>query len=503
MSVLKKLAGETALYGLPSIVGRSIYFLLVSLHTFAFNAEESGIQVTLFTCVAFLQIVYTFGMETAFFRFASRANFREYYNLTFSAVLTVSGVFSLLFILFASPIASLIGYPGREWYIIIMAVVVAIDGIVAIPFARLRLQRRPRLFAFVRMSNILVNVLLNVFFLLFCRDIYLGKYLTFLQPVINLIYYPSFSIGYVFLSNLIANLVFIPLLWNLLRDVRFRINWQAFRPVWLYGYPILIMGLAGTANQLFDRLTLKTFLPEGFYPGRSSEAALGIYGTCYKLSILMNVVVQAFRYAAEPFFFSQSTDKNAPATFALVMKWFIIACCVLWLGISINLDWIAPLFLRRPEYREGLEVVPFLLLGNLLLGVYYNLSAWFKLTDRTHYGTWLTFLGAGVNILLNMLLIPVIGYMGCAVAFLLSCAAMTVACYLLGNKYYPVPYSVTSAAAYVGSAAMVILLVSQFTFTNPWLTAAFHVAVTLTYIAAVLYAEKIPVGRMLSLSSRK
>jgi O-antigen/teichoic acid export membrane protein len=503
MSVLKKLAGDTALYGLPSIVGRSIYFLLVSLHTYAFTPTESGIQTKLFTYVAFLQVVYTFGMETSFFRFATRDNFKGYYNLIFSAVFLVSGAFSVIFIVFSTPIASFMGYPGHERYISIMALVVALDGIVSIPFARLRLERRPRRFAFIRLTNILLNVFLNIFFLWFCHGIYNGKFLTFLQPVINLIYYPSFGVGYVFLANLIANLAFLPLMWDLFRDFRFKINWQAFKPVWQYGYPILIIGIAGMANQMFDRLTLESFLPEGFYPGRTSKEALGIYGQCYKLSVLMNVVVQAFRYSAEPFFFSQSADKNAPGTFALVMKWFVIACAVLWLGISVNLDWIAPLFLRRPEYLEGLAVVPVLLLGNLLLGVYYNLSVWFKLTDRTYYGTWLTFLGAGVNIILNILLIPFIGYMGCAVAFLLSCAAMTVACYLLGNKYFPVPYSVPSAAGYVLSAAVIIWLASVVTFANAWLTMAFHVVITLTYLAAIVYVEKIPIGRLRAMVSRK
>lgn len=503
MSVLKRLAGETALYGLPSIVGRSIYFLLVSLHTVAFTAEESGIQIKLFTYVAFLQIVYTFGMETSFFRFASRDNFKSYYNLIFSAVISVSVLFSLIFILFATPIANLIGYPGQEQYIVIMAIVVALDGIVSIPFARLRLERRPRRFAFVRMVNILLNVFLNVFFLWFCRNIYQENFLAFLKPAISYIYYPSFKIGYVFLANLIANVAFIPLLWDLFRDFKFKFSWKSFHPVWAYGYPILIMGLAGTSNQLFDRLTFDSFLPKGFYPGHSSQAALGIYGSCYKLSIFMNVVIQAFRYSAEPFFFSQSTDKNAPGTFALIMKWFIIACCILWVGISINLDWISPLFLRRPEYREGLAVVPFLLLGNLLLGVYYNLSVWFKLTDKTYYGTWLTFMGAGVNIILNIVLIPYIGYMGCALAFLLSCAAMTVASYLLGNKYFPVPYSIFSAGAYLTGAALLILVVPLITFSSEWIGALFHLFVTFTFIVAVIYFEKIPLGRITSAANKK
>ncbi|MCU0354032.1 MAG: lipopolysaccharide biosynthesis protein [Cytophagales bacterium] len=496
MSILKKLASEAALYGLPSIVGRSVYFLLVALHTRAFAPAESGVQAELFAYVAFLQVVYTFGMETSFFRFASRDNSKQYYNLILSAVIAVSGAFTLFFVLFATPLINLLGYPGRESYLIMLALVVALDGIVAIPFARLRLERKPRRFAFVRMANILLNVLLNVFFLLFCRDIHAGRYLTFLQPVVNVIYKPEFGVGYIFLANLIANLAFIPLLWDLFSDFRFRFDAAAFRPVWLYGYPILIMGLAGVANQMFDRLTLKALLPDGFYPGRSSEAALGIYASCYKLSVLMNVVVQAFRYAAEPFFFSQAADKNAPGTFALVMKWFIIACCVLWVGISLNLDWLAPMFLRQPAYLEGLAVVPVLLLGNLLLGVYYNLTVWFKLTDRTRYGTWLTFLGAGVNILLNIMLIPVIGYMGCAVAFLLSCAAMTVACYLLGNKYLPVPYSLRSAGFYVGSAAVLVFGLGGVSVGSPLTTAFFQMAVVVAYVAAVVYFEKVPIAKL-------
>ncbi len=496
MSILKKLAGETALYGLPTIAGRAIYFLLVSVHTIAFTESETSIQVELFSYVAFLQVLYTFGMETSFFRFASRDDFKTYYNLIFSAVISVSLGFTLLFILLATPITQALDYPGKESYIIMLALVVAIDGLVAIPFARLRIQRRPRRFAFVRMVNILLNVLLNVFFLIFCKDIYEGKYLSFLQPVIQWIYYPSFNVGYVFLANLLANLALLPLLWDLFRDFRFYLSQKLFGPVWKYGYPILIMGLAGTITIMFDRLTLKWLLPEGFYPGRTSKEALGIYGTCYKLAILMNVVIQAFRYAAEPFFFSQSSDKNAPTTFALVMKWFVIACCLIWVTISVNLNWISPLFLRRPGFREGLAVVPYLLLGNLFLGVYYNLTVWFKLTDRTYYGTWLTFLGAGVNIILNILLIPFIGYMGCAIAFMLSCAAMMVACYMLGQKYFPVPYQLASATGYVLGAGILICLVHYLSFTPTWLSTLFQVIVTLAYASGIGYIEKIPLNRL-------
>ena len=303
MSILKKLAGETALYGLPSILGRSINFLLVLLHTFAFAPGESGILTELYLYVAFLNIIYTYGMETSFFRFANQHDPKYYYNLILSAVIITSIFFSGLIIIFSSSIAETLHYPGKGMYITWLAIVVAIDAVVAIPFAKLRFEKKAKWFASVRMINILLNVGLNLFFLIFCKDVYEGKYLPALRPIINLIYFPSLGVGYVFLANLLANISFLPLLFKQFLDFRFIFNYQKFKVVLNYAYPILFMGLAGVLNLMFDRTALKYLLPEGFYPHYSSQEALGIYGSCYKLSVFMSLVVQAFRYAAEPFFF--------------------------------------------------------------------------------------------------------------------------------------------------------------------------------------------------------
>jgi O-antigen/teichoic acid export membrane protein len=489
MSVLKKLAGETAMYGVSSIVGRLLGYLLVPLYTAVFQTGEFGVYSKLYAYVAFLNIVYTYGIETAFFRFASKAKDNSYYNLALTSVIVTSSLLSGLIILFSQQIANAVGYPDQVQLIRWLAIVIAIDAIVAIPFARLRLQKKAKKFALARIANIALNVLLNIFFLIFCKDIYEGKYLISLKPLIDLIYYPSLGIGYIVLANLIANAAFFLLLYQEFAVYRFRFDWDILKPMLIYGYPILIMGLAGTTNMMVDRLLLEEFLPEGFYPGKTSAEALGIYSACYKLSIFMSLAIQAFRYAAEPFFFSQSEDKNAPGTFALVMKWFIIVCAVIWLGVSVNLDVIS-LFLRREEYRTGLAVVPILLLANLFLGVYYNLSIWFKLSDRTYFGTWITLVGAFISIAGNILLIPVLGYMGCAYTFLLSCLAMTIICYALGNKYYPIPYDLKSAAIYIISAGALIYLAMYVTINNQILATAFHLLLCLVFVAIVFVIEK-------------
>ena len=490
MSLLKKLASDTALYGVSSILGRLLNYALVPLHTAVFASAEMAITNNLYAWVAILNVVYTYGMETSFFRFAKKGEEKKYYDLILSAVVVSSVVLSGLVWVLADPLSDLLGYPGKALFIRWLAIIVATDAIVAITFARLRAEKKARRFATIRVVNIALNVFFNLFFLWFCRQVYEGHFLGDLQPAVQRIYNPDFGVGYIFLSNLLANLMFFPLLLDLFRDFRFRFSWQTFKPVLNYGYPILIMGLGGTLNQMFDRISLRSLLPEHFYPNRTPEQALGIYGNVYKLSIFMNLAVQAFRYAAEPFFFAQAENTNSPRIFANVMKWFVIACCVIWLGVSVNLSWLAPIFLRKPEYLEGLAVVPVLLLGNLFLGVYYNLSVWFKLTDRTHFGTYFTVLGAFLNILLNVVLVPNMGYMGCAWAFALSCMAMTVACYTLGEKYHPVPYPVKKILLHLILCNVLILVILHFKTENAVLQMLFSVGACGVYGGFIFLTER-------------
>lgn len=493
MSIAKRLASQTVVYGVSSIVGRVLNFLLTPLYTGRFAAAAFGIVTGLFAYVSFLNVLFTYGMETAYFRFANRpgTDRRELYGRVLTLLILSSIVLTALLILLAPVLTKLLDIPpGNERYARWMALVLGLDAVAALPFARLRLENKAMKFASIRMANILLTVGLNLFFLVFCPDVLAGEYLTGLQPLVERVYDPSVGVGYVFLSNLAASAFTLLLLGRELLDFRPRLNLEPLRPLWQYAYPIMLMGLAGMVNETLDRIMLPEWLPEGFYPGHSNLAAVGIYGACYKLSILMSLVIQAFRYAAEPFFFAQSTDKNSPRTFALVLKWFTICCAILFVGVSLNLDWIAPLFLRRAEYLEGLPVVPVLLLANLFLGVYYNLSVWFKLTDKTYFGTYISFGGAVLTIALNFLLIPVLGYMGSAIATLACYAMMAVVCWYLGNQHFPVPYPVGRLLAWLTVAVAVVALGRWLPSFGQWTDYALHLALTLAFMAAIWLVEQ-------------
>ena len=491
MSVLKKLASETATYGISTMLGRFLNYLLVALHTKLFEPQQIAAQGQLFAYAGLALVLYTFGMETAFFRFAREEKDRkQYYDLILSAVIMVSIICSTLMFVFAGPIAELIKYPESVSIVRMFAIIMATDGIVSIPFARLRLEGKGKKFVIIRVTNILINIFLNLFFLLICRDIHAGEYLAFLQPAVDLFYDPLHAPDYIVLANLIANLTFFWMLRKEFADFRFVFSADLFKPVWVYAFPVMVMNVGGVLNMLFDRAFIQFLLPQGFYPGRSNETAIGIYVQCYKLSIFMNLAIQAFKYAAEPFFFSKGEDKNAPPVFAKVTKYFIIICVLMWVGICLNLDLFAELFLKKKIYHEGLAVVPWLLAGYLFLGVYYNLATWFKLTDKTEYGTWLTLTGAGITIATSFVLVPQIGYMGFAFAFALSGFIMLALCYYFGQKFYPVPYDIASALGYIGGGALLIYTSSLFKIPDLLISVPVHMGVLAIFSVVVFLVER-------------
>lgn len=491
MSVLKKLAGETVLYGLSSMVGRMLNFLLVPLYTAVFQANDYGFLSELYVYVAFLNVLYAYGMETTFFRYASKSENdpKEVFNTALSYILVTSTVFSALLIIFAQPIANNLGHPESKEFIIWLALIIAIDAVLIIPYARLRLESKAKQFAITKLINISVNIGLNLFFLYFCKNIYEGNMLPQYKSLISRIYDPNLGIGYIILSNLIANaLVFILLYRSFLR-FSFRFNWARFRPMLIYSYPLMFMGLAGISSQLLDTIMLKYFLPEGFYPGKDSEAVVGIYRACGKLAIFMNLGIQAFKYAADPFFFSKAEDKKAPLLFARVMKYFIITAAVFMVGIGLNLD-IIVLILRKAVYREAVGAVPFMLLGYLFLGIYTNLAVWFKLTDKTFYGTWLVTGGAIISLLLNLVLIPVIGYMGSAIALLVVYISMTVVSYIIGQKHFYVPYDLKSALSHIVLASFIVFGAQAIHINRPLISFLLHQVLFVVYLALVFFLER-------------
>jgi len=445
MSILKKLAGETLSYGFSTILGRSLNFLLVFVHTIAFLPAELGINVKLYGYMAIANIIYTYGMETAYFRYAKEAP-TKYYNIILTAIIATSGLFTLCLFLFSDPIMAQLGYENKGIFLKWLAVILAIDAITAIPFAKLRLENKIRTFVQAKIVSILINVGLNLIILLVLKPMHeQGSGPEFLKNI----YRPEVGAGYIFLANLIGNASLFYWLKAEFKVFKWTWDWPELRSLWVYAYPIMFMSLAAMFNLMFDRLLLEEFLPESFYPGRSSQDALGIYGNCYKLSVFMSLAIQAFKYSAEPFFLGKKAEANDQSNLALVTHWFIIICTFLWVGVSVNLFWIKTLFLRREIYWEGIGIVPILLLANLFLGVYYTQSVWFKKTNKTYMGTIITLIGLVTTVAGNIIFIPQYGYMACAWSFLASSLVMMILCYLGGQKFDPIPYRWKAGLFYI------------------------------------------------------
>ncbi|MBK6347042.1 MAG: polysaccharide biosynthesis C-terminal domain-containing protein [Bacteroidales bacterium] len=460
MNPLKKLAGQTAIYGLPTILGRLLNYLLVPLYTRVFIPAEYGIVTELYAYVAFLFVILTFGMETAFFRFASQADFRKKVFGTSLLTLIVTSFFFLVIVYGSAPFLSMkLGYTGHPEYVKWFAMILAMDAISTIPYANLRLENKPFRFAFIKVSNIVINIGFNLFFILLCPYIIRQFPDSAASGLINHIYNPETGVGYIFISNLIASLVTFIMLFTEVRVKSLTVDRNLLKQMLSYSWPLLIFGLAGIVNETFDRVILKHLLPDK----AGAMAQLGIYGACYKVSILMTLFIQTYRYAAEPFFFDQAGKSDARETYATMMHYFILVCLFIFLGIMLYID-VVMVFVGK-DFREGAGVVPILLLANLFLGIFYNLSVWFKLTDRTKDGAVISLSGAIITLILNFILIPVLGYMGAAWATLICYASMMVISYLAGQKHYPVNYNLKSALKY-GLMTAIIYTISVVPLTD-------------------------------------
>ena len=472
MSKIKKLAGQTVLYGMGSILPRMLNFLLLPIHTIGmFSSQEYGVITQLMAVVAVVNIVFMFGMETTFFRFSNKdgVDRKKIFNIAQTVVLLISVPLSILFIVFASPIANSLQVGDHPDFIIYLTLVMLVDSIVAIPFAQLRLQNQALKFAGLKIVNVLIIIGLNLYFLKVAYD-------------------PAINVGYVFIANLAANAFYLVFFIKEIFSWRPTLDKELAPTMFRYSFPIMITGIAGMYNEMFSRLFLGYWLPEGFYKNMSREAAVGVFGACYKLAVFMNLGIQAFRYAAEPFFFSNAKDKSSPALFAQINHYFVITCCAVLLGISINLDIIQ--LLMGKDYRVGIHIVPVLLLAYLFLGVYYNFSVWFKLTDKTKYGTIITIIGAIITVAANYLLIPLFGFMGSSWAAVLCYFFMTVMCYVIGQKFYPVPYAIGKGIAYIVATMIVVEIVNSITISNLWFAISFHAGVMMLFVTAVYFLER-------------
>lgn len=492
MKQIKNLAGQTAIYGLSSIAGRFLNYLLVPLHTAVFIPLQFGIITEMYAYVAFLVVLLTYGMETAFFRYSTREELEK--KTVFSTILfSLSGttaVFIFIATIFSQPVADWLRYSDYPEYVTWFAIIVGLDAVSSIPLAKLRAEKKAKKFAFVNIANVAVNIGLNVFFLWYCLPQHEKGVHNF---VIDTFYNPEIGVGYVFISNLAASIVKFLLLTPVMFDAGPEFNFRLLLQMLWYGFPLLIAGLAGIVNETIDRIMLKRMLIDDLGEAETLTQ-LGIYGACYKITIIITLFIQAFRYAAEPFFFSHEKEKNAKEIYAKVMNYFTIVCFAVFLAVMFYLDFIKH-FIRNEEFWKGLGVVPILLFANICLGIYYNLSIWYKLTGKTRFGAYISVFGAAVTIAFNYFAIPGWGYMGAAWATLACYASMVLVSYFFGQRIYKVPYQVNNFLLYLGSSLLLYFISATVSFDSKLMMYSFNSFLFLVFLAEVFVNEITLPGR--------
>lgn len=437
MSV-KRLASDTVWYGLSSIVARFLNYLLTPYLTNPniLSAAQYGEMSMIYAAIPFMSAIFTYGFEITYFRYSNKDHDGNVvFNTAALSIMLSTLLFTGILILLNEPLATLLQVPARPEFITWTALIIAIDTLAVIPLAKLRHIGRPRKYALVRIAWIVVNIACTVFFFSFLPDIAANNPNSFIASW----YDPALGAGYVIIANIIASSVMLVLLASEVLSVRFDGSIKLWKEMLFYSLPLMVAGFAGVINETFDRIMLGTLLPDS--GGAYAKKQVGIYSACYKLSLLINMFLQAFRLAAEPFFFKQSKNKNAPETYARVMKYIVIAMTCMFLVVMLYIDFWKH-FIQNKEMWSGLKVVPILLIANMSLGVYYNLSFWYKLSQKTHAALIITFIGAGITLLVNYLFIPTYGYMACAWATLACYGSMMLISYFWGRKVYPVPYEV-------------------------------------------------------------
>ena len=445
MSGIKKLAGQTLWYGVPTIASRFLGYLMnMALPFFISMPGKTADLVQVYTIIPFLNVVYAYGLETAYFRFSQTHDKQKLYNTLSLSLLYSSILFSVALILCKDLIVSGADLQAHPDYVLWMIAIIAVDNLNTLPFARLRQENRPKRYAFARVMGIVINLAVVIFFLGVVPKILAGNPDSFLRHIYN----KDLGLGYYLLGNLCGSLFTLLILFKEIKQVRFQFDMPLWKEVMRYSAPLIIVGLGGMINDVLSRLIYRHVVD---LPRAEADHELGIFANIFRLALLITIMIQAFRMAAEPFFFNRSKDENAPKIYARVMKFFVIACCFVFLLIGLFLDvfrWIFTTF-ANPRWAEGLDVVPLLALGNIFLSIYYNLSVWYKLTNKNTYGAVITVIGAAITIALNIVLIPRLHYTGAALATFCCYLFMMVSSYVLGQKYYPVPYAVKKLIAYV------------------------------------------------------
>lgn len=451
MSVIKKLAGQTLWYGVPTIASRFLGYLMnMALPFFIAMPEKTADLVQVYTIIPFLNVLYAYGLETAYFRFSQTHDKQKLYNTLSLSLLFSSIFFTVILLLCKDSLINAADLNQHPDFILWMIAIIAVDNLNTLPFAKLRQENRPKRYAFARVAGIVINVAVVIFFLGVAPKILQSNPDSFLSSFYN----KDFGLGYYLLGNLCGSLFTLLVLSKEIRQVKIRFDFTLWKEVMRYSAPLIIVGLGGMINDVLSRLIYRHVVD---LPQNQADHELGIFANIFRIALLITIMIQAFRMAAEPFFFNQSKSENAQRTYARVMKFFVIACCFMFLFIGLFLDafrWIFVTF-ANPRWAEGLEIVPLLALGNIFLGIYYNLSVWYKLTNKNSIGALITIGGAVITIVLNIVLIPKLHYTGAAIATFCCYLFMMLTSYALGQKYYPVPYAVKKLISYL---TLVILI---------------------------------------------
>jgi prepilin-type processing-associated H-X9-DG protein len=454
LNPLKKLLGQTAVYGLSTILGRTLNYLLVPLYTSVFDKhpEEYGVVSQLYAFVAFLMILLTFGMETTYFRFIQDSdNRKQVFQNSFLTVVLLNIAFFLGIFTFDKQIANALLFDGHVEYIILMGAIVVIDAMSSLPLAKLRAEEKAKQFAIIQFSSIGANIFLNVVLLLF-----------FVNPED-----PKDGVFFILIANLISSFVKPLFLRKDFREIRFKVDFSLLKKMLVYAIPIVIAGFAGIINEVIDRIMLKQMLydPANGFTAKMADAEIGIYSACYKLAMLVTILLQAYRYAAEPFFFNQMKNQERNKLYVKLMNYFMAIVCVVFLGVSLNLE-IFKYFISSKTYWEGLKIVPVLLLANVFLGIYFNQSIWYKLTNQTRFGAYISIMGAVLTIGINYLFIPKFGYVASAWATMIVYAFQMTISYLWGQKHFPIKYNLRKFFLYLGLSILLYFVAGKIPYGN-------------------------------------
>ena len=475
MALFKKLFKQTFIYGLATVLPRVLSVILVPLYVEVLKPEEYGVYASLMAFLILGNVLLSYGMETAFFRFLTKDNTnRKIVQSTTLTSLTISSLaFLAVTLLFRESIATVSDF--KIEYVTFGLWILALDALVVLPFVWFRANERPLHYSVVKILNVCINLGLNLFFFLALPRLAANS--AFWETLWN----PENKVAYVFISNLIASAITLLMLLPIYIKIGFGFNKTIWKQMMKYAIPVLIAGIAFSVNEAFDRILLKYLLPADI-----AEVQVGLYSACYKLGMFMTLFVMAFRLGIEPFFFNHSSSANAKETYAAITKYFTLFGCLILLVVVIYIDIFKRILIPNSQYWEAIKIVPLILLANLFLGIYHNLSVWYKVTDRTKYGAYISVFAAVITLVLNYVLIPKIGYVGSAIATLVAYGSMMVLSYLYGRKYYDVPYNVLKIVGFL-LLAIIFSAVSFYMFPeNIWL----GTLLLIVFVGIMIYSEK-------------